>query len=348
MICRGNTDAPRFRRIAGLSPESVGSSSSHPPMCGFSESGLPQKRMSPPIPRRSTHPGGNRAVREAKPRLAVWIVRPQSPLRRRVLWFACKLMVSADIRGLSPSLLWSVRAINNGSKSETGRTTRNRRRHAFLWQTGLGKPHIGGWLEEDPTDSGLKPAIRRKRGRQYFRGRSWRRNEIESGGKGQIWWRSAEMEDQRPTRDRSGEKLSDTCTGAGSCSSSDARAGGVERCKYKLSKRREVANVVLDSLSGSQPRTLLNFWVCLKERGFKKEKTHWSSPLAESAITRGIFNASRDHASPFDGSGHGTIAVYKALYKTFGGFAADVVAAIDQVNNHSNVGTQSLEFNFCA
>lgn len=84
--------------------------------------------------------------------------------------------------------------------------------------------------------------------------------------------------------------------------------------------------------------------------------------FAESAITRGIFNASRDHASPFDGSGHGThttsiaagnhgvpvnvsghhygnasgmaphahIAVYKALYKTFGGFAADVVAAIDQ------------------
>lgn len=27
-----------------------------------------------------------------------------------------------------------------------------------------------------------------------------------------------------------------------------------------------------------------------------------------------------------------SIAVYKALYKSFGGFAADVVAAIDQVN----------------
>lgn len=27
-----------------------------------------------------------------------------------------------------------------------------------------------------------------------------------------------------------------------------------------------------------------------------------------------------------------SVAVYKALYKSFGGFAADVVAAIDQVN----------------
>ncbi|KAI0527136.1 hypothetical protein KFK09_002734 [Dendrobium nobile] len=84
--------------------------------------------------------------------------------------------------------------------------------------------------------------------------------------------------------------------------------------------------------------------------------------FAASAITRGIFNASKDHASPFDGDGHGThtasiaagnhgvpvnvsghhfgnasgmaphahVAVYKALYKSFGGFAADVVAAIDQ------------------
>ncbi|KAK9750006.1 hypothetical protein RND81_02G165600 [Saponaria officinalis] len=84
--------------------------------------------------------------------------------------------------------------------------------------------------------------------------------------------------------------------------------------------------------------------------------------FAASAITRGIFNASEDYASPFDGDGHGThtasiasgnhgipvvvagqlfgnasgmaprshIAVYKALYKSFGGFAADVVAAIDQ------------------
>nr|XP_016444836.1 PREDICTED: subtilisin-like protease SBT2.3 [Nicotiana tabacum] len=84
--------------------------------------------------------------------------------------------------------------------------------------------------------------------------------------------------------------------------------------------------------------------------------------FAASAITRGIFNATQDYASPFDGDGHGThtasiaagndgipvvvaghhfgyasgmaprshVAVYKALYKSFGGFAADVVAAIDQ------------------
>ncbi|KAF8104392.1 hypothetical protein N665_0172s0025 [Sinapis alba] len=84
--------------------------------------------------------------------------------------------------------------------------------------------------------------------------------------------------------------------------------------------------------------------------------------FAQSAITRGIFNSSEDYASPFDGDGHGThtasiaagnhgvpvivsnhsfgnasgiaprahISVYKALYKSFGGFAADIVAAIDQ------------------
>ncbi|GER40976.1 subtilase family protein [Striga asiatica] len=84
--------------------------------------------------------------------------------------------------------------------------------------------------------------------------------------------------------------------------------------------------------------------------------------FAASAITRGIFNATQDFPSPFDADGHGThtaaiaagnhaiqvevagncfgnasgmaprahIAVYKALYKSFGGFAADVVAAIDQ------------------
>ncbi|XP_062206995.1 subtilisin-like protease SBT2.3 [Phragmites australis] len=84
--------------------------------------------------------------------------------------------------------------------------------------------------------------------------------------------------------------------------------------------------------------------------------------FAASAITRGVFNVSQDLASPSDSDGHGThtasiaagnhgipavvaghhygdasgmaprahIAVYKALYKSFGGFAADVVAAIDQ------------------
>ncbi|KAG6473138.1 subtilisin-like protease SBT2.2 [Zingiber officinale] len=84
--------------------------------------------------------------------------------------------------------------------------------------------------------------------------------------------------------------------------------------------------------------------------------------FAASAIIRGAFNATADHASPLDSDGHGThtasiaagnygipvvvsghhfgnasgmaphahIAVYKALYRSFGGFAADVVAAIDQ------------------
>nr|XP_027192061.1 subtilisin-like protease SBT2.2 isoform X2 [Cicer arietinum] len=84
--------------------------------------------------------------------------------------------------------------------------------------------------------------------------------------------------------------------------------------------------------------------------------------FAASLITRGMFDSTEDCASPFDGDGHGTniasiaagnhgtpvvvaghyfgnasgmaprshIAVYKALYKEFGGFAADVVAAIDQ------------------
>ncbi|CAD5333947.1 unnamed protein product [Arabidopsis thaliana] len=61
--------------------------------------------------------------------------------------------------------------------------------------------------------------------------------------------------------------------------------------------------------------------------------------FAQSVVTRGIFNSSEEYASPFDGDGHGThtasIAagnhgVPVALYKGFGGFAADVVAAIDQ------------------
>ncbi|KAG7593448.1 Peptidase S8/S53 domain superfamily [Arabidopsis thaliana x Arabidopsis arenosa] len=84
--------------------------------------------------------------------------------------------------------------------------------------------------------------------------------------------------------------------------------------------------------------------------------------FAESALSRGVLNSSQDDASPFDGEGHGThtasvaagnhgipvvvaghhlgnasgmaprahIAIYKALYKRFGGFAADIIAAIDQ------------------
>ncbi|CAN7093668.1 unnamed protein product [Brassica rapa subsp. narinosa] len=84
--------------------------------------------------------------------------------------------------------------------------------------------------------------------------------------------------------------------------------------------------------------------------------------FAESALSRGVLNSSQDDASPFDGEGHGThtasvaagnhgvpvvvcghhlgnasgmaprahVAIYKALYKRFGGFAADIIAAIDQ------------------
>lgn len=42
-----------------------------------------------------------------------------------------------------------------------------------------------------------------------------------------------------------------------------------------------------------------------------------------------------------------SIAVYKALYKSFGGFAADVVAAIDQVQYYKELGLEKgtmLEF----
>ncbi|MED6122521.1 hypothetical protein PIB30_040518 [Stylosanthes scabra] len=84
--------------------------------------------------------------------------------------------------------------------------------------------------------------------------------------------------------------------------------------------------------------------------------------FAQAAIAAGAFNPSIDFASPLDGDGHGShtasiaagnngipvrmhghefgrasgmaprarIAVYKALYRLFGGFVADVVAAIDQ------------------
>ncbi|KAE8056696.1 hypothetical protein FH972_013444 [Carpinus fangiana] len=84
--------------------------------------------------------------------------------------------------------------------------------------------------------------------------------------------------------------------------------------------------------------------------------------FAKAAIAAGSFNPAIDFASPLDGDGHGShtaaiaagnngipvrmhghefgkasgmaprarIAVYKALYRLFGGFVADVVAAIDQ------------------
>ncbi|CAN4081928.1 unnamed protein product [Withania somnifera] len=93
-----------------------------------------------------------------------------------------------------------------------------------------------------------------------------------------------------------------------------------------------------------------------------QQEACWCPPFCSLCYNQGIFNTTQDYASPFDGDGHGThtasvaagnhgipvvvaghhfgdasgmaprahIAVYKALYKSFGGFAADVVAAIDQ------------------
>ncbi|KAK1353472.1 Subtilisin-like protease [Heracleum sosnowskyi] len=84
--------------------------------------------------------------------------------------------------------------------------------------------------------------------------------------------------------------------------------------------------------------------------------------FAKAAIAAGVFNPTVDFASPLDGDGHGShtaaiaagnngipvrmhgyevgkasgmaprarIAVYKALYRLFGGFVSDVVAAIEQ------------------
>ncbi|KAI8535354.1 hypothetical protein RHMOL_Rhmol10G0167800 [Rhododendron molle] len=117
----------------------------------------------------------------------------------------------------------------------------------------------------------------------------------------------------------------------------------------KLSRRREVANVVLD-YSVRTATTHTPQFLGLPEGA-------WARDGGYESAGDGI-----DYASPFDGDGHGThtasiaggnhgipvvvaghhfgnasgmaphshIAVYKALYKSFGGFAADVVAAIDQ------------------
>ncbi|KAK9269007.1 hypothetical protein L1049_000775 [Liquidambar formosana] len=98
------------------------------------------------------------------------------------------------------------------------------------------------------------------------------------------------------------------------------------------------------------------------KRNFCNGKIIGAQHFAEAAIAAGVFNPAIEFASPLDGDGHGShtaaiaagnngipvrmhgyefgkasgmaprarIAVYKALYRLFGGFVADVVAAIDQ------------------
>ncbi|KAL2338678.1 hypothetical protein Fmac_013124 [Flemingia macrophylla] len=98
------------------------------------------------------------------------------------------------------------------------------------------------------------------------------------------------------------------------------------------------------------------------KRSYCNGKIVGAQHFAQAAIAAGSFNPSIDFASPLDGDGHGShtasiaagnngipvrmhghefgrasgmaprarIAVYKALYRLFGGFVADVVAAIDQ------------------
>ncbi|XP_022755467.1 subtilisin-like protease SBT2.5 [Durio zibethinus] len=98
------------------------------------------------------------------------------------------------------------------------------------------------------------------------------------------------------------------------------------------------------------------------KRDFCNGKIIGAQHFAEAAKAAGAFNPAIDFASPMDGDGHGShtaaiaagnngipvrvhgyefgkasgmaprarIAVYKALYRLFGGFVADVVAAIDQ------------------
>uniref|UniRef100_A0A1D1YZR0 Subtilisin-like protease n=1 Tax=Anthurium amnicola TaxID=1678845 RepID=A0A1D1YZR0_9ARAE len=98
------------------------------------------------------------------------------------------------------------------------------------------------------------------------------------------------------------------------------------------------------------------------KRNFCNGKIVGAQHFAAAAIAAGAFNPEIDFASPLDGDGHGShtaaiaagnngipvrmhghefgkasgmaprarIAVYKALYRLFGGFVADVVAAIEQ------------------
>ncbi|XP_010415086.1 PREDICTED: subtilisin-like protease SBT2.5 isoform X1 [Camelina sativa] len=109
------------------------------------------------------------------------------------------------------------------------------------------------------------------------------------------------------------------------------------------------------------------------KKSFCNRKIVGAQHFAEAAKAAGAFNPDIDYASPLDGDGHGShtaaiaagnngiqlrmhgyefgrasgmaprarIAVYKALYRLFGGFVADVVAAIDQAV-HDGVDILSL------
>ncbi|GMH03150.1 hypothetical protein Nepgr_004989 [Nepenthes gracilis] len=98
------------------------------------------------------------------------------------------------------------------------------------------------------------------------------------------------------------------------------------------------------------------------KKSFCNGKIVGAQHFAKAAIAAGAFNPSIDYASPLDGDGHGShtaaiaagnngipvrlhgfefgkasgmapcarIAVYKSLYRLFGGFVADVIAAVEQ------------------